>query len=92
MTKYNENLSYKIKDNGYEIYNDGKLWITQYEPYGKMFKDDGTYEENCLLQLEEITRPVEESNNDYGVPNEVYNNIIDNYTASITEEVASNGY
>ena len=48
--------------------------------------------------LAEFERKVEEEaeankpQNDYGVPDETYNNIIDDYTASITEEVASNGY
>ena len=30
--------------------------------------------------------------NPYGIDDTTYNNIIDDYTSSITEEVASNGY
>ena len=33
-----------------------------------------------------------EPSNPYGLSDETYNNIIDDYTASITEEVANNGY
>ena len=41
----------------------------------------------------EIQRRIDaEPQNDYGIPDETYNNIIDDYTASITAEVASNGY
>ena len=59
MIKYNDNISYKILDNGYEIYLDGVLWITQYEPYAKPMDSSKSYEENCLLQIEELTTPVE---------------------------------
>ena len=59
MIKYNDNISYKILDNGYEIYLDGKLWITQYEPYGKPMDKNKSYEENCLMQIEELTAPIE---------------------------------
>ena len=41
----------------------------------------------------EIQRRIDaESQNDYGIPDETYNNIIDNYAESIAEEVASIGY
>ena len=59
MIKYNDNISYKILANGYEIYLDGVLWITQYEPYGHPMDKNKSYEENCLLQIEELTAPVE---------------------------------
>lgn len=59
MIKYNDNISYKIVENGYEIYLDGKLWITQYEPYAHPYDNNKSYEENCLLQIEELTAPVE---------------------------------
>ena len=57
-TKYNDRLSYKIVENGYEIYIDGKLVITQYktekEDLTHVYKADGTYEENCMLQLQDL--------------------------------------
>lgn len=59
MTQYNENISYEIKNNGYNIYLDGKLWITQPEPYTNLYVPEGTYEENCLAQLAELTREPE---------------------------------
>ena len=41
----------------------------------------------------EIQRRIDaEPQNDYGISDETYNNIIDDYTSSITSEVASNGY
>ena len=55
MTQYNENISYEIVDNGYKIYLDGKLWIEQLDEYSKPYDTAKTYEENCLLQLEDIT-------------------------------------
>lgn len=51
------NLTYKIKENGYEIYSDGALWITQYEPY--IPNRSLSYEENAILQIEELSKPVE---------------------------------
>ena len=48
-----------------------------------------------LAEFEEKWKQEAEQNapvNPYGIPDETYNNIIDNYTSSITEEVASNGY
>ena len=59
MIKYNDNISYKIVENGYEIYFDGVLWITQHEPYAKLYDSSKSYEENCLMQIEELTAPVE---------------------------------
>ena len=47
--------SYTIKDNGYEIFGPEGVYITQFNEYGKVYKQDGTFEENCLLQLKELT-------------------------------------
>ena len=55
MTQYNENISYEIVEKGYKIYLNGKLWIEQLDEYSKPYDKDKTYEENCLLQLEDIT-------------------------------------
>lgn len=43
---------------------------------------------SILAKLEEENAP----KNPYGISDETYNNIIDDYTSSITSEVASNGY
>ena len=56
MEKYNDILSFRIVDNGYEIYRNGNLWITQYDQYSRLYKEDGSYRDNCLIQLEELSR------------------------------------
>ena len=50
------NLTYKIKENGYEIYKDGNLWISQYEPY--IPNPNLSYEENAIKQIEELNNPI----------------------------------
>ena len=54
-----QKVGYSIEENGYSIYLDENIWITQPDPYGKLYVPDGTYEENCLAQIEEITNPPE---------------------------------
>lgn len=51
------NLTYEIKENGYVIYKDGKLWVTQYEPY--IPNPALTYEENAIKHIEELNTPSE---------------------------------
>lgn len=62
--QYNDKLSYEIFKTGYDIFNryqsEEDPWITQRDPYGKIFVPDGTYEENALAQLKQITEPAEE--------------------------------
>ena len=84
-------ISYEIFEDGYEIYLDGTLWIKQRGEYSKPIDKELSFEENCLAQIEEITKVVEPSN-PYGIDDTTYNNIIDDYTSSITSEVANNGY
>lgn len=48
-------ISYEIFDDGYEIYLDKVLWITQRGEYSKPIDREKSFEENCLLQIEEIT-------------------------------------
>lgn len=48
----NKEVSYEVVEKGYEIYLDGKLWITQEEPYIPYPKL--SYEENAIKQIEEI--------------------------------------
>lgn len=48
-------ITYEILDDGYMIYLDGKPWIKQRGNYGKPMDTSKTYEENCLLQIEDIT-------------------------------------
>ena len=49
------NLTYKIKENGYEIYKDEVLWISQYEPY--IPNPSISYEENAIKHIEELNTP-----------------------------------
>ena len=84
-------IAYEIFEDGYEIYIDGTLWIKQRGEYSKPIDKELSYEENCLAQIEEITTVVEPSN-PYGIDDTTYNSIIDDYTSSITSEVASSGY
>lgn len=51
----NKEISYEIFDDGYMIYLDTKPWVKQREPYGKPMDASKNYEENCLLQIEDIT-------------------------------------
>lgn len=46
-------VTYIISDDGYDIYLDGVLWITQHEPY--IPHKNKSYEENAILQIEELT-------------------------------------
>ncbi len=57
---YNEQYSYEILENGYDIYKDDRKIIEQHDPYGKLFVSGGSYEENCIKQLDEMTAPVPE--------------------------------
>lgn len=53
------NLTYKVVENGYEIYNNGQLWITQYEPY--IPNKSLSYEQNAQAQITELTTPPKET-------------------------------
>lgn len=52
-------LTYEIKPNGYIINRDGRPWISQLEPYAKLFVADGSYEDNAKAQIAELSKPVE---------------------------------
>lgn len=57
----NKPIAYEVLENGYMIYLDGRPWVDQREPYGKPMDSSKSYEENCLLQIEDITKPSEET-------------------------------
>ena len=52
---YNGIYKYEVFNDGYDIYKDNALLISQREPYGKPIDNQLTFEENCLMQLENIT-------------------------------------
>ena len=55
-------VGYAVEENGYSIFLDGTLWITQYGEYSKLFVQDGSYEDNALAQIEELCTVPEENN------------------------------
>ena len=54
-THYNDTYDYEIFDNGYDIYYASSV-ISQRDEYSHPYLPDGTFEENCLAQLEELTK------------------------------------
>lgn len=52
-------LTYEIKENGYIINRDGRPWISQPEPYAKLYVADGSYEDNAKAQCEELCKESE---------------------------------
>ena len=52
---YNGIYEYEVFNDGYDIYKDNALLISQREPYGKPIDNQLTFEENCLMQLENLT-------------------------------------
>ena len=58
-----QEISYEVTDNGYNIYLGEALWITQYEPY--IPNKSLSYEENAIAQIDEIVEgfntPAEEA-------------------------------
>lgn len=57
-------IAYEILDDGYMIYLDGRPWIKQRGDYGKPMDTSKSYEENCLLQIEDITAEPKEDDID----------------------------
>ncbi len=86
-----KNLSYEIFGDGYEIYLGENRWIKQRGKYGKPMNKNKSYEENCLLQIEELTLETPEpSENLYGLTDEQYRGIVDNVIAQVQEGVRNN--
>lgn len=50
-------FTYKVFDDGYDIYRDGEIIITQRVPYDKMFLPNGTYEENAEAHIATLDQP-----------------------------------
>jgi len=75
-------LTYDILENGYQIKLDGKTWIEQIGEYSKPMDSSKSYEENAILQIEDLTKEVisEES--------EVDKNIASLQTSDIENKVA----
>lgn len=102
VTEYefnNEKISYEICDDGYDIYLNNRIWVTQHEPYIP-YPDLG-YEGSCLKQIEEICKVEEpqednteqrlsaleaENTNLYTTIDDILTNIIPAMMAGTTEE------
>lgn len=55
--KYDDQYSYELFDDGYDIYDYDQKIISQHDPYGKVFDKSKSYEENCIIQLDQMTAP-----------------------------------
>jgi len=53
-------ITYDILNNGYIIKLDSKIWIEQVDENSKPMDSTKSFEENVLLQIEELTTEVEE--------------------------------
>ena len=53
-------LTYDILDNGYMIKLDDKNWIEQVGDNSKPMDSTKTFEENCLLHIEDLTKEIAE--------------------------------
>ena len=63
-------------------------WYVQKVTSGEMVIEEVSEDYKSEVEAQIPTEP----ENPYGIDDTTYNNIIDDYTSSITEEVASNGY
>ena len=54
--KYNDDYSYEIYDDGYDIFADDMVVITQRGAFSKPYDSSKSYEENCILQLDDMTK------------------------------------
>ena len=94
-------LTYEIKDNGYIINRDGRPWISQPEPYAKLYVANGSYEDNAKAQCEELCKesePVAEDKMDevYGALDDLQSQVDELATgldkvASTKESEVTNG-
>lgn len=69
------NLEYKILENGYQILNDGKVWIEQIAPF--IPNKDLSYEENAQKQIEELIANEEASKQEQATLEELQQQVTD---------------
>ena len=53
---YENGWKYRIAENGYEIRGENGVYITQFDEYSKVYDPDGSFEDNCLLQLADLVK------------------------------------
>ena len=57
-------FEYQVFNDGYELWGENGLYITQHAPYDKSFVPDGSYEDNAKAQIDELTTPAPEPVNE----------------------------
>ena len=55
--RYNDEWEYEILENGYKLYSNNGCIVKQVDNFSKIFVPNGTYEENAIAQLDQITKP-----------------------------------
>lgn len=69
------NLTYNILENGYQILNDGKVWIEQIAPF--IPNKDLSYEENAKAQIAELVANEEASKKEQATLEELQQQVTD---------------
>ena len=69
------NLTYNILENGYQILNDGKVWIEQIEPF--IPNKDLSYEENAKAQIAELVANEEAAKQEQATLEELQQQVTD---------------
>lgn len=69
------NLTYNILENGYQILNDGKVWIEQIEPF--IPNKDLSYEENAKAQIAELLQQQENAKKEQTTLEELQQQVTD---------------
>ena len=80
-------ISYNILENGYDIYLNNTIWVTQHEPH--IPYPEMSYENGCLKQIEEICNQIESQEDDteqrLSLLEETLDNILTNVIPVMTE-------
>lgn len=69
------NLTYNILENGYQILNDGKVWIEQIAPF--IPNKDLSYEENAQAQIAELVANEEAAKQEQATLEELQQQVTD---------------
>ena len=69
------NLTYNILENGYQILNDGKVWIEQIAPF--IPNKDLSYEENAQKQIAELVANEEAAKKEQATLEELQQQVTD---------------
>ena len=69
------NLTYNILENGYQILNDGKVWIEQIAPF--IPNKDLSYEENAQAQIAELVANEEAAKKEQATLEELQQQVTD---------------